>query len=103
METRQQKYNVMKNRFMNTPKLCDSYYVFAGPGDKGEDQLWQISQVDNSRYFIIKCKGKDGGRAALYVSTTRKSAIQTGYLFAKDASMLGQSHHFSLFVDGETG
>ena len=59
------RFNIKYNRFMQTEKCFNDYYVFAGQGDKGDNQLWELVPVENTKYFNICCKRIDGGEAYL--------------------------------------
>ena len=59
------RFNIKYNRFMQTEKCFNDYYVFAGQGDKGDHQLWELVPVENTKYFNICCKGIHGGEAYL--------------------------------------
>ena len=36
-------WNMALKRFMNSYKHGNNHYVLAGPGDKGDDQLWKLT------------------------------------------------------------
>jgi len=74
-------WNMALKRFMNSCKHGKNHYVLAGPGDKGDDQLWQLTQIKGTKYFMIRCKGKYDGKATLFIPNAKS---KNQYLFAKE-------------------
>ena len=79
---------------MRSGKNGAKYYVFAGPAPKGDDFLWTISQVDNTKYFKIACKGKYKGQA--YLSFYGNEQETNQYMYASDNEDKQMAQRFTI-------
>ena len=51
------RFNIKYNRFMQSEKCHNDYYVFAGQGDKGYYQLWELENVEGTKFFRLRNVG----------------------------------------------
>ena len=72
-----QRYRMYIKESINASKLLNeeskkdcghNYQVLTSREDQGDDQLWHLSQVEGTKYFYIRCKGRHAIKATLFNS-----------------------------------
>jgi len=98
-----QRWNMKHNRFMNSSKAGQNYYVFAGDAQaSGASSLWYLSHVKNTKYFQIRSLASDGTHATLVVSD-KMSKGASQYMYASTSKDLNDSSYFTIRPQDGTG